>query len=525
MFQRLKDYGITCLHPRRVFNKYTHEWITVSCGKCEACQKQRNNRLISMINNAASAAKVTYFLTLTYSNENLPVVEFNQDPLNQRCVSSYSVHTFDYRTHESIVSDFEEHIPLSDSDVHFFDKGMPSLSTSSYLGKGRFGCLVKSDLQKFFKRFRKLFSYAFPSDSFKYFAIGEYGSQTFRPHYHILLFVDNVLPFSKVSSLCCLSWKSGLIDFQVSKGMCASYVASYMSSSTPLPSFLRARHVQSFYVHSSFSTFSFSFEQEKKLFESAYVDCNSSVVKEISSGYTLLPYPSTARARLFPKPSRFNERDSFTLLQVLQRYSDAVERQCKEGLDPSFVTFPVKCFVYNCADDYQRYVEGCVEYDVETIDLNLSRIHDAYLCADSKYKKNDLMLVDSREYIDLYASYKVYKISKLLGISAYSVAKRIIEYYKGSAIDEGNNFALQLLNLQYSCLENCDTFEEVRFLYSFFNAPTEVCALGSASLSTRPVSRVVLDHFKGVVASEQFVTVKHKQRNSYYQYHLHHKDD
>lgn len=44
--------------------------------------------------------------------------------------------------------------------------------------------LVKSDLQNFFKRLRKL------GFKFRYYAVGEYGSQTFRPHYHVILFGD-----------------------------------------------------------------------------------------------------------------------------------------------------------------------------------------------------------------------------------------------------------------------------------------------------------------------------------------------
>lgn len=43
--------------------------------------------------------------------------------------------------------------------------------------------LRKSDLQKFFKRLRKL------SDArLRYYAVGEYGTNRFRPHYHIILF-------------------------------------------------------------------------------------------------------------------------------------------------------------------------------------------------------------------------------------------------------------------------------------------------------------------------------------------------
>lgn len=43
--------------------------------------------------------------------------------------------------------------------------------------------LVKSDLQKFFKRLRKN-----SKAKLKYFACGEYGSKTNRPHYHAIIF-------------------------------------------------------------------------------------------------------------------------------------------------------------------------------------------------------------------------------------------------------------------------------------------------------------------------------------------------
>lgn len=42
--------------------------------------------------------------------------------------------------------------------------------------------LVKEDLQEWFKRVRRT------GAKIRYYAVGEYGSKTFRPHYHVLLF-------------------------------------------------------------------------------------------------------------------------------------------------------------------------------------------------------------------------------------------------------------------------------------------------------------------------------------------------
>ena len=47
--------------------------------------------------------------------------------------------------------------------------------------------LQKSDLQKFFKRLRKK-----THEKISYYAVGEYGDKTQRPHYHIILF--NAIP-------------------------------------------------------------------------------------------------------------------------------------------------------------------------------------------------------------------------------------------------------------------------------------------------------------------------------------------
>ena len=43
--------------------------------------------------------------------------------------------------------------------------------------------LCKEDLQKYLKRLRKL-----NTEKIKYYAVGEYGGKTMRPHYHIIMF-------------------------------------------------------------------------------------------------------------------------------------------------------------------------------------------------------------------------------------------------------------------------------------------------------------------------------------------------
>lgn len=70
--------------------------------------------------------------------------------------------------HEQAYWDREGFLTLTYDDDHLPDGGR----------------LVKRDLVKFFKRLRRLIE----PRKIRYFACGEYGSQTFRPHYHAIIF-------------------------------------------------------------------------------------------------------------------------------------------------------------------------------------------------------------------------------------------------------------------------------------------------------------------------------------------------
>lgn len=61
--------------------------------------------------------------------------------------------------------------------------------------------LVKSDLQKFFKILRKNIH----PDKIRYYAVGEYGTNTLRPHYHVILFNLNINKIDEIHK----AWKHG----------------------------------------------------------------------------------------------------------------------------------------------------------------------------------------------------------------------------------------------------------------------------------------------------------------------------
>lgn len=116
-----------CTNPLSIPDpKHKGLYMEVPCGKCLHCRLQKTREWTTRLLHESAYWKDCVFVTLTYAPENLPV---------SNC-------------------------------------GKPFL--------------VKADLQKFFKRLR--FNLSHDEKNIKYFACGEYGDHTQRPHYHAIIF-------------------------------------------------------------------------------------------------------------------------------------------------------------------------------------------------------------------------------------------------------------------------------------------------------------------------------------------------
>lgn len=116
------------------------DYIEIPCGHCIGCRLQKSRDWANRMLLESKEHKENWFLTLTYDNEHLP-------PANETVI--------DYTTGE-----------IGDSPIH---------------------PLVKRDLQLFLKRLRKQQAFDF-DNKIRFYACGEYGSKTFRPHYHLIVF-------------------------------------------------------------------------------------------------------------------------------------------------------------------------------------------------------------------------------------------------------------------------------------------------------------------------------------------------
>lgn len=271
-----------CQHRSFITNKYNGARIAVDCGQCDYCIHKKAKKASMRVKTAGSAFKYSYFVTLTYDNEHVPLFKCEvldnvyDDVLNE----SGDIH-FGYEKHSFIpVSEYSCADPSELRHIFFtqVQGTVPFNRTSSkyeevkdnwflsmdairsFIAKtktdspygengrlsDRYGdnlipFLNYVDVQNYIKRLRKhLFQSLGSYETLHFYAVGEYGPVHFRPHYHLLLFTNSD-EVSQVLRYCHdKSWKLGRSDFQRSAGGACSYVASYVNSLCSAPLLYRS---------------------------------------------------------------------------------------------------------------------------------------------------------------------------------------------------------------------------------------------------------------------------------------------
>lgn len=150
------------------------------CGMCHECRTMRREDYTFRVKaEIQSYNYIASFVTLTYRDDTLP-----------RLLPAGSA------------------VPGS-----FFRGGKPPYDS----------CVYKPDLQRFLDVFNKRFrrKYGYPC---KYVAVSEYGSDFFRPHYHIILIGCSCSERRMVYDV----WNKGMIDIQPVGNGCIRYVMKYL---------------------------------------------------------------------------------------------------------------------------------------------------------------------------------------------------------------------------------------------------------------------------------------------------------
>ncbi len=156
-------------------DKTTHSTVTrvVPCGKCYQCLARRRNGWSFRLWHQMNISQSACFMTLTYED---PPLSFNEQ-----------------------------------------------------------ATLKKKDLQDFLKRLRKHEKAKKNGTSLKYYAVGEYGTNGHRPHYHLIIF--NISNYTRTRSdlVAKKIWKKGHVDIAICNSATINYVVGYINQGSWSP--------------------------------------------------------------------------------------------------------------------------------------------------------------------------------------------------------------------------------------------------------------------------------------------------
>lgn len=305
---------LDCQSPQRIFNKYTKEFQYVPCGKCPACLRSRANRWIERLNVERKCWKYCLFYTLTYSEENVPLLEKLDD---NYLIDLTHVHQ----------SDKDDVALINLSEVYKKCTPEEELKLRNYISKNdKFTYLSVYDSQLFIKRLRKnlknvikkAFPYANEKDyQVRYYHIGEYGSTTKRAHYHGLLFFSSDKEAACIEQVVRQSWKFGIVDSSFVSDSNASYLAKYLNCTADLPKIYEQRTIRPFALFSKCPPLGTLYFNEEKVQE---IFCLASPTVLVDYFNTLSPSHAwmwrTYQDRLFPKLTGFSNLSHFDRVKL-----------------------------------------------------------------------------------------------------------------------------------------------------------------------------------------------------------------
>lgn len=367
-----------CQHRSFITNRYTGQRIAADCGQCDYCIHKRAQKASMRVKTAGSAFKYSYFVTLTYDNEHIPLM--NCEVLHSEYEDALSISgdkVFGYERHSYIpVSDYQpedssllrhifftqvqgtvpfdreikEYVPVKDNwflsmdAIRSFIQKTQSVNNSVYPAAERYGLgnlipfLNYVDVQNYIKRLRKyLYQILGSYETLHFYAVGEYGPFHFRPHYHILLFT-NSKEVSEVLRQCHgKSWKLGRSDFQIARGGASSYVASYVNSLSSAPLLYRSCRAFKPRQRASLGFFEKGevFEECEDVYHAIEQKIDSVVNGRIYNfnGISVKSTPPMSYIRtLLPRFSSARYDDAVAIARIIRAVADAPKRIARFGI-------------------------------------------------------------------------------------------------------------------------------------------------------------------------------------------------
>ena len=404
-----------CQYRSFITNKYTGARIAVDCGQCDYCIHKKAKKASMRVKTAGSAFKYSYFVTLTYDNDHIPLmncsvlhseyedvvgisgdIHFGNEHHQYIPVSEYKCddnsmlrHIFFEQVQGTVPFDREikEYVPVKDNwflsmdAIRSFINKTQAVDKTDYPASKQYGrdnlipFLNYVDVQNYIKRLRKyLYTQLGSYETLHFYAVGEYGPVHFRPHYHILLFTNSE-EVSKVLRCCHdKSWKLGRSDFQIARGGAGSYVASYVNSLCASP--LLYRSCRAFKPRSRASLGFFEKGCDFVEDEDPYAQIEQKIDSVVNgrvynfNGFSVRSTPPMSYIRtLLPRFSSARNDDSTTIARILCAVHSTPKRIARFG----FIDYKQDSVLSLVRTYYQYLKVNSILTDDDKIILHASR--------------------------------------------------------------------------------------------------------------------------------------------------------
>lgn len=490
-----------CQHRSFITNKYTGARIAVDCGQCDYCIHKKAKKASMRVKTAGSAFKYSYFVTLTYDNEHLPLmyckvlhseyedvvgisgdIHFGNEHHQYIPVSEYQCddnsmlrHIFFVQVQGTVPFDREikEYVPVKDNwflsmdAIRSFINKTQAVDKTDYPASAQYGrdnlipFLNYVDVQNYIKRLRKHLSSKLGSyETLHFYAVGEYGPVHFRPHYHLLLFTNSDRVAEVLRYCHDKSWKFGRSDFQRSAGGAGSYVASYVNSLCSSP--LLYRSCRSFRPMSRASVGFFEKGCDYVEDEDAYAQIERKIDSVVNgrvydfNGVSVRSTPPLSYIRsLLPRFSSARNDDGVAIARILLAVHRTPERIARFG----FVAYNQDSTLSLVRTYYQYLKVNSVLTDDDKIILHASRCLTRFANRSVDFNVESFINKLYRLFLYVYKFFRNWHLP-LFGsdLSAYSgrimfIIKTGIEYEKKADYKSLRN--AYDLRSQYSNISDC----------------------------------------------------------------------
>lgn len=392
-----------CISPKLIYNKNTHEEMFVSCGECAACVNQSANKQAMRVKDEILSHRYAYFFTLTYNNEFLPRFECITDkngypqfrPVG-RCEFEFDSCPLNY-------------VKPQDGLLRFGDDTeLPPIQGED--GSLQYGVCCKRDVQNFMKRLRKLIdndlNINVNGKKIRYYISSEYGPQTFRPHYHGIIFFDDAYLSTKIATYIVQAWSVRVrvaggrncfetrpfADIQLTSSYIkkcdentAFYVARYIAGNLDLPPILAERSSKPFHLSSKSPVIGSYRKDRKEVLDSIHIGTyrqGREVFNEKLGRFEHFDIPLNCDvcSSLFRKCKGFSDLSSQEKLRVYSFYGKHRE-EWRESCRVAFIEWKYKTrsFSVDITDflrsnrewKYRNWIESNYTSDYYSLEMDL----------------------------------------------------------------------------------------------------------------------------------------------------------